>query len=118
MTRKSWVWCENRKTLIPKEEFYDAPLEKGPLVCGDIQEFVSTVDGSIITGRAALREHNKRNGVTYAEDFKDQWAKQAQERADYLAGRGKRTIRGEHIKEAIEKLRSGYRPQVRRESEL
>jgi hypothetical protein len=110
MSRKSWVYCEKRKKLIPKDEYYSFESEQTPLICPDIQPFVSSVDGSVITGRAALREHNKRNGVTYAEDFKDQWAKQRKDREEYLAGRGPKTIRGEHIKDAIEKVRAGYRP--------
>jgi hypothetical protein len=36
---------------------------------GDIQSFVSPVDGSVITDRAQLREHNKRNNVVNCSEF-------------------------------------------------
>lgn len=52
----------------------------------DINPFVSTVDGSIISGRAALREHNRRNHVTSTEDFKEEWAAKAVERAKIFTG--------------------------------
>lgn len=36
---------------------------------GDIQSFVSPVDGSVISDRKALREHNKRNNVVNYHEF-------------------------------------------------
>ena len=36
----------------------------------DIEPFRSPVDGSIISGRASLREHNLRNGVVQTEELK------------------------------------------------
>jgi hypothetical protein len=35
----------------------------GSAIHGDIQSFVSPVDGSVISDRKQLREHNKRNNV-------------------------------------------------------
>jgi hypothetical protein len=35
----------------------------------DIEAFVSPVDGTVVTGRASLREHNERNGVTNIGDY-------------------------------------------------
>jgi hypothetical protein len=35
----------------------------------DIESFVSPIDGTIVTGRASLREHNERNGVTNIADY-------------------------------------------------
>jgi hypothetical protein len=40
---------------------------------GDIESFRSPVDGSIISDRKQLREHNKRNGVVSAEEFSDEY---------------------------------------------
>lgn len=77
----------------------------GILVCGDIEPFKSIVDGSIITGRAALREHNLRNNVTFSEDYRDEWATKAKERERMYAG--DRTFdqkrRVEAIRGAVEK---------------
>lgn len=52
----------------------------------DIEPFVSPVDGTLITGRAALREHNKRHNVTNVADFKNEWANKAKERERMLSG--------------------------------
>jgi hypothetical protein len=54
---------------------------------GDIQSFVSPVDGSVISDRAQLREHNKRNGVVSAEEFpKEHYEKAAEKRARFYNG--------------------------------
>lgn len=64
----------------------DAIYGEAGMILGDIEPFVSSVDGSVILGRAALREHNYKHGVTNVEDFKGQWTKQAAERGAYLRG--------------------------------
>lgn len=74
---------------------------------GDIEPFVSPVDGSLITGRAALREHNKKHEVTNVADYKETWAKAEQERAKFYSGSGgyDRERRIESIKRAYERHR-------------
>ena|SRR5882724_11820181 len=59
---------------------------RGILVCPDISPFKSIVDGTVITGRRALREHNKRNSVTFTEDFRGHWENTAKERAKVYSG--------------------------------
>lgn len=116
MPKKSYVFCPVRKELIPKDQFYaeEYARDRGPIICPDIQDFVSSVDGSIIHGRSGLREHNRRNGVTFAEDFRQEWGKKATDRRDFLSGK-RPTIRGRDIAEAMERVRSGYRPNRSRE---
>jgi hypothetical protein len=46
----------------------------------DIEPFISPIDGSVITGRRALEEHNKRHNVTNVADFKDEWERKGKER--------------------------------------
>lgn len=72
----------------------------------DIEPFVSTVDGKVISGRRALREHNKRHGVTNAADFTNYWAKKAEERASFYSGDPKydRKRRIEKLVHAYDKL--------------
>jgi hypothetical protein len=54
---------------------------------GDIDPFVSPVDGSVISDRRQLEEHNKRHGVVNASEFSDEYyAKKAEERARYMRG--------------------------------
>jgi hypothetical protein len=77
----------------------------GVLVCADIQPFKSIVDGTIITGRRALREHNLRNNVTFTEDYRQEWKDKAKIRDKMYSGDRNfdRQRRIEHIKNAVEK---------------
>lgn len=70
----------------------------------DIEPFVSTIDGTVITGRAALREHNKRHDVTNAADYKNEWAQKAKERAEFFT-QAKDSSRVRDLVQAYEKLR-------------
>lgn len=74
----------------------------------DIEPFVSPVDGKVISGRRALREHNKKHNVTNPADFKNEWEQKRKERERFYSGDtsydSKR--RKEHLIQAIEKLRS------------
>ncbi len=55
----------------------------------DIEPFVSPVDGTTISGRAALREHNRLHNVTNVADFENEWRRKAKERnAMYSGDRG------------------------------
>lgn len=77
----------------------------GILVCADISPFKSSVDGTVITGRRALREHNKRNGVTFTEDYRSDWDRARKERDTMFSGDAKfdRKRRVDHIVNAVEK---------------
>lgn len=76
------------------------------MIMPDLQPFVSPIDGKEVSGRAALREHDKRHGVTNVADYKETWAKAEAERAKfYNAGGYDRQNRIERIKEAIERNR-------------
>lgn len=76
-------------------------------VIKDIEPFKSPVDGTVIIGRKSLREHNIRNGVTNAADFKETWEKAAKEREKFYSGdsRYDRADRIEALKYAFEKHR-------------
>lgn len=98
------MWDPKVKELVEVTEQRSEPA--APLVMGDIPPFVSTVDGSIISGRAALREHNKRHGVTNAADFTHEWERAAEKRAEFFAGKSfDRHERIEALKYAYEKHR-------------
>ena len=81
-----------------------APRHRGILICPDIEPFKSVVDGTTITGRRALREHNKRNDVTFTEDFKGEWETKRKERDTMYSGDPKfdRQRRIEHLKRAVD----------------
>jgi hypothetical protein len=68
--------------LIPAEE-YERPSYQSHSIHGDISSFVSPVDGSIITDRKGLREHNRKNGVVNVSEFsKEHYEQKAKERAN------------------------------------
>lgn len=87
--------------MIPADE-YERPKEPGHFVRGDIQSFVSPVDGSVITDRKQLREHNKRNGVVSADEFSQDFFDRKQKERD-------RTFTGERTRqETFERKREIY----------
>lgn len=45
-------------------------MADGPVVLGDAPDFVSPIDGSIVRGRAGIREHCKRHDVVPTEELK------------------------------------------------
>ena len=57
-------------------------------VHGDIESFVSPIDGSVITDRKQLREHNKRNDVVSADEFTpEHYAAKKKERDNFFEGK-------------------------------
>jgi hypothetical protein len=73
----------------------------------DIEPFKSPVDGTIVSGRRSLREHNLRNNVTNAADFKETWEQARKDRESFYSGDTKfdRKERIEALKYAYEKHR-------------
>jgi hypothetical protein len=97
---------QNPKTLEMEliSESEGSRSSRGVLICGDITPFKSVVDGTIISGRRALREHNKRNDVTFTEDFKGEWESKKKERDKMYSGDSSfdRKRRVDHITKAVE----------------
>lgn len=65
--------------------------EQGPAprvhIRGDIEAFVSPVDGTVVGGRRQLRDHNRRNDVVNSQEFSPEfYAQKAAERADHYNG--------------------------------
>lgn len=52
----------------------------------DLEPFVSPIDGTIVSGRVAYAEHCKKHNVTNVADYKESWAKAAEERARLFSG--------------------------------
>lgn len=65
----------------------------------DIEPFVSPIDGLTISGRAALREHNKVHNVTNVADYENEWRQKAKEREQFI--RGDKSYDSRRRKEAI-----------------
>ncbi|MDB4312064.1 hypothetical protein N9937_01410 [bacterium] len=89
MSRRSWVQCPDTGKLIPKEE-WNAGHGRASYIMGDIDPFVSPIDGRLISGRVALRQHNAEHGVTDSRDYSpDYIAKRAAERGVRAKGQTK-----------------------------
>jgi hypothetical protein len=58
-----------------------AGLGRSAAVMGDLESFTSPIDGSVVSGRAGLREHCKKHGVVPTAELKGLPPKQAQHSA-------------------------------------
>jgi hypothetical protein len=83
-------WRQTRNEKTGKYEFI--PVDDGArrashgAIHGDIQSFVSSVDGTVITDRKQLREHNKRNDVVNTAEFDGHWERQEKVRDRHYTG--------------------------------
>lgn len=65
-------------------------------------------DHEDISTRTKHREYMRRNGLTTADDYKETWAKAAEERKRFMDGVDPN--RAKDISRAIEMVRNGHRP--------
>ena len=68
MTKRSWVQDPITGKLIPKEE-WSGQRAGGVAIQGDIDPFISPIDGRTISSRSHLRAHNSQHGVTDSRDY-------------------------------------------------
>lgn len=101
MSRRTYVYDPTLGKMVEG----NSPPRSGSFknIMGDIPDFVSPVDGTVVHGRASLREHNLRNGVTNIADFRGEWKKAEQKRAEFLAGKADREGIRKAITQALEK---------------
>lgn len=59
-------------------EFNPEARHQRHFIHGDIERFVSVVDGSIIDDRGKLEEHNRRNNVVNSAEFSPEYYEQKQ----------------------------------------
>jgi hypothetical protein len=53
------------------EEKYGKEPRRSTQIMRDIEDFVSPIDGTIITSRPKLEAHNKKHGVTNINDYSE-----------------------------------------------
>ena len=105
--KKTWVQHPITHKLIPKDE-YVRPTTTLHSVHGDIEAFVSPVDGTVISSRRQLRDHNARLGVVSQAEFGNDGEATRQQREDYYAGRSHDTERRrDAIKHAVDWHKDG-----------
>src|SRR5262245_2305215 len=76
MSRRRWIQDPRTLELVPAEE-YHPPVINGPYIVPDIPDFVSVIDGSIVRGRAGVREHCLKHDVVPTAELKGLPFKQA-----------------------------------------
>lgn len=54
--------------LVPRNQ-YQRKTSDAPAVIGDIEPFVSPVDGKIVSSRTKLRNHNREHGIAAHADY-------------------------------------------------
>ena len=112
MSRKTYVQHPETRKMVPLAEVdWDRHRTRGAQnfqIMPDIEPFVSTVDGSVITSRSRLRSHNERHGVVNFHEFDGHWEEKAKERNSLLDGtsRKAREDRAMDIAQAMEHTRS------------
>ena len=107
---KSWIQNPLPPyNLIPRNE-YVRPKEIQHSIFGDIESFVSPIDGTVITGRKGYDEHCRKHNVINSAEFDGQWSEAAKKRAAFYDGQRskKETLaRKQEIYETIIKSERG-----------
>lgn len=99
------------------EQLALAPISNVHLVMPDLPDFVSPVDGSVVHGRAGLREHDRRNGTTNIADYSESWKKAAEKRAEFVNGQHRTDPKT--VARAFDDLKEGrVRPRTIRERDF
>jgi len=81
-----WIQHPITHKLVPADE-YVRPKELSHFIHNDIESFVSPIDGSVISDRKQLSEHNKKHGVVNASEFSPEfYERKRKERERVLAG--------------------------------
>ena len=75
------------------------PTHNTAAIQGDIEPFVSPVDGTVISDRKQLREHNKRNNVVNTAEFSPEFLERKREERErlYTGDRTKEQIRKDRM---------------------
>lgn len=73
--RRTYVYDPATKEMVPKEQMQRGVVQ-APLIMGDMPDFISPIDRTVINGRRGFREHCKQHGVTLMSDYKNQWERQ------------------------------------------
>ena len=72
MTRRSWIYTPDGRCIekgSAEHAEYLGEQHAGPAVFQDETEFRSPIDGKVYSGKAGMREHNKRHDVINNRDL-------------------------------------------------
>jgi len=82
-----------KSQFIPIDEV--ARRQSGAYLQGDIQSFVSPVDGSVISDRKQLREHNLRHGVVNSAEFSHAFNERKAKERERAAANDRKAVKRE-----------------------
>ena len=84
-------WRQDKKTgeMIPID--VGAAKRDSMVVRGDIPDFISPIDGTIVSGRRQYRDHCRKHGVVAAQEFTPEfYRRKAKEREGNYTGQHSR----------------------------
>ncbi len=95
MAIRHWKQDPETGEMIPAEEHHAKYGHRRTLarsrIIGDMPDFVSPIDGTIVNGRKGWREMCRRHDVTHYSDFTQEWKQKAQQREAVAEGRCAKT---------------------------
>jgi len=100
---RSYIQIDGK--LIPKDEYYRPAAQQGEIImkAGVEEPFRSPVDGSLITSRRVLEEHNRRNNVVNVEEFSSVPSEYfEQKRKEHLEVPMSPAVRRERLRDTID----------------
>lgn len=80
-------------------------VERGILVCPDIEPVVSPIDGTVLGGRRQLRDYMRSKNLAHADEVKPDWDREQKVRDMMYTGdsRFDGDRRKQHIQDSIAK---------------
>jgi hypothetical protein len=108
--RRKFIYDKLTKEMVEVPVNYEPELRQDGSLWNDRHyENLRATDGTDISSRSKHREYMKRNGLTTADDFTNQWKNDAQKRAEYFTkGKGGAVTRDD-IGRAIHQLENQKR---------
>lgn len=109
--RRRWIYPSDGGEPVEVSSDYVADVPRHDGVLWNDRDYQDMGDPRF-SSRSQHREYMRQHGLTTADDFKAQWAKDAANRERAMAGHDPQ--RKHDINEAIHRLQSGHRVRVSR----
>lgn len=105
MSRRRWLYTMGGRPLEApvevSEDYVPPDAERAPVYTDRYMEGVTAPDGTDIGSRAKRRAYMQAHGLADADDYKETWAKAAQQRAAFYSGNHDREARREAVARAL-----------------
>jgi hypothetical protein len=112
--RRKFIYDKETKEMVEVSVTYEPPSRQDGSLWNDRHyDGMRATDGTDISSRTKHREYMKRNGLTTADDFTNQWKNDAQKRAEYFTTGKGGAVNRDDIGRAIHQLESAPRKRNR-----